>query len=166
VKDAKGHGSEKHNGNAGVLERIMNPAPHNNGIVAALAGHVPVHPDAVRTIRDNALSGFSAHPVTGESPKVGYQVAVQGRTDPQPLDLKGDIKAQVDAHVARNKDVYTNPRMYVGGWVSNKTGKVHLEPSENVEGKFTAINKGVTRNQVEIWDNKNMKSVSTAGTGE
>jgi len=149
VKDAKGHGSDPR-------------GAHSEGVSSV--GRPAVSPKALQIIRENALTGFSVRP-DGVVPTKGFQVALQGHTDEQPLDLH-NIEAHVAAHVLRNSNVYKDPSMHIGGWNSPYTGRVHLEPSQNVRDRATAERLGRERNQVAVWDNENMHDILTGGTGK
>jgi len=151
VKDAKGHGSEKRGAHAAGVEKIGRP--------------IPVSPKAIAIIKERATTGFSVKPNGEEPPSKGFQVAMAGRTEPQPLDLK-NIPAEVDAHVQKNAGVYASPNTYIGGWNSPYTGKVHLEPSRYIPHRRIAEGLGKARNQVSIWDNKNVTDIPTGGTGK
>lgn len=152
MKDAKGHGSNPRGG-----------AAHASG-VEQVGKPVPVSPRAIRIITRQAGTGFSVAP-NGKVPTTGFQVAVQGRTEPQPLDLN-DIAGHVAAHVAKNADIYRDPRYFIGGWNSPYTGKVHLEPSQNVSNRAVAVGLGKARNQVSIWNNAKGEDIPTGGTGQ
>lgn len=172
MKDAKGHGSNARSGSSigpearararASFQNYRGPA-HQEGVNQV--GQPPqVSPKAINIIAQNAQTGFSVRP-TGEVPTKGFQVAVQGRTEPMPLDLK-NIASDVIAHVAKNADVYRDPSMHIGGWNSPYTGHVHLEPSQNVADRPTAERLGRERNQVSVWDNEHMSDVLTGGTGK
>jgi hypothetical protein len=148
MKDSKGHGSDPRGSHSAGVNEI------GRGVSAK----------AVDVIAKNAQTGFSVRHDTGEMPSRGYQVAVEGRTEQEPLNLK-DVAGAVAAHVAKNSDLYANPRMYIGGWNSPYTGKVHLEPSQNIGTRLRAIREGTARNQVSIWDNKRGRDIKTGGTG-
>jgi hypothetical protein len=98
-------------------------------------------------------------------PTKGFQVALQGRTDANPLDLN-HVAEHVAAHVVANADVYRDPSMHIGGWNSPYTGKVHLEPSQNVKDRATAVRLGKERNQVSVWGNRRSEDIPTGGTGK
>lgn len=148
MKDAKGHGSDPRGAHSQGVQEVGR-----------------LNPKVAATIRANAQTGFSVHPITGEMPTRGYQVAVEGRTDKSPINLK-DVGGSIAAHLARNADIYANKKMYIGGWNSPYTGKVHLEPSQNVGTPARAIRLGTARNQVSIWDNKRGRDIKTGGTGK
>ena len=151
MKDAKGHGSDPR-------------GTHSAGVNAV--GQPPkVSPKAVAIITQRASTGFSVKPGDGSVPTKGFQVAVKGRTDQQPLDLN-NVAGHVAAHVAANADVYRNPAMYIGGWNSPYTGKVHLEPSQNVPKRAMAVKLGRERNQVSVWGNRRSEDIPTGGTGK
>lgn len=149
MKDAKGHGSDPRGSHSGGVDKIGRP--------------IPISPKAIAVIKEQALTGFSVSP-SGEVPTKGFQVALAGRTDDQPLDLN-NIPASVAAHVSKNSDVYASPHTYIGGWNSPYTGKVHLEPSRNIPDRTVAEGLGRARNQMSIWDNENMNEIPTGGTG-
>lgn len=151
MKDAKGHGSDPRGG-----------AAHQTG-VSQIGQPIPISPKAIQIIKANAASGFSVTP-GGLVPKTGFQVAVRGRTDEQPLDMK-NLAASIAAHVQANRDVYSSPNTYIGGWKSPYDGRVHLEPSRNIQPRDVAEHLGVFRNQVSIWDDKNAREIMTGGTG-
>lgn len=148
MKDAKGHGSDAR-------------GAHSQGV--NMVGNIPLSPKAVAVIRAQATTGFSVKP-DGSVPTTGFQVALRGRTERNPLDLD-NIAQSLRDHIKRNQDVYQNPAMYVGGWNSPYTGKVHLEPSENIPDKTLAIKLGKERNQVSAWDNAKGEDVPIGGTG-
>ena len=150
MKDAKGHGSDPRGSHSDGVNKVGRP--------------IPISPKAIAVIKEQALTGFSVSP-SGEVPTKGFQVALAGRTDDQPLDLK-NIEANVAAHVAKNADVYASPRTFIGGWNSPYTGKVHLEPSRNISDRGVAEGLGRARNQYSIWDNENMTDIKTGGTGK
>jgi len=79
-----------------------------------------------------------------------------------------NIAGHVQAHVDANADIYRDPAMHIGGRSSPYTGKVHLEPSQNVPDRETAerLGRERERDQVEIWDNKNLTNIKTGGTGK
>lgn len=150
MKDAKGHGSNAR-------------GSHSDG-VAKIGLPIKISSKAISIILKQAKTGFSVMP-NGKVPTTGFQVALQGRTEPLPLNLK-NVKADVTAHVQKNADLYKNPAMSIGGWNSPYTGKVHLEPSQNVSDRTTAEQLGRERNQVSIWDNKNSANIKTGGSGK
>jgi len=53
---------------------------------------------------------------------------------------------------------------YVGGW--EHEGQVYLDASQKVSRAKQATRLGKNRNQISVWDNKNMKEIPTGGTGE
>jgi hypothetical protein len=150
MKDAKGHGSSSR-------------GTHSTGVEKATRT-IAVSKKAVDVIRQNASTGFSVKP-SGEQPKGGFQVAMQGRMDSKPLDMN-NLEAHVAAHVAANRDVYGSPNTYIGGWNNPKTGQVHLEPSRNYANKGVAVQLGKARNQVSIWHHDAGEEIHTGGTGE
>jgi hypothetical protein len=149
MKDSKGHGSNPRGAHASGVEGVGKP--------------VPVSPRAIRIITKQAGTGFSVSP-SGAVPETGYQVALHGHTDAEPLDLD-NIAAHVRAHVEANRGVYASPNTYIGGWNSPYTGKVHLEPSRNIPYPSIAKDLGKARNQHSIWNNGKGEEIRTGGSG-
>ncbi len=150
MKDAKGHGSDPRGAHSVGVNGIGKP--------------VSVSPKAIALIKRQASTGFSVN-AKGEVPTRGFQVALAGHTDPEPLDLN-NIPAHVAAHINANRGVYASPNTYIGGWRSPYTGKVHLEPSRNIPYPQIAKGLGKVRNQVSIWDNQKYREINTGGTGK
>ena len=117
-------------------------------------------------IRNNP-DGFSVTP-DGRQPTDGYMVSLPGRTHLiDPAELNGPQGHEVvAAHTAAHSDVYKNPAMHIGGWTNDATGKMHLDPSENIKDRATAERLGRERNQIAIYDVKNKRTIETGGTGE
>ena len=55
--------------------------------------------------------------------------------------------------VNNNIDLLSNENNFVGGWIEN--GIVYLDVSEQIADKRTALNLGVQRNQLAIYDANN-----------
>jgi hypothetical protein len=149
MKDALGHGS---NGlHAGGVNKI---------------GNLPVHPNALRTIQKNPW-GASVKPQTGVSPTTGYMVSIQGRTQsPTSAALAGPQGASIIRDYARNNsDLLQKPDMHIGSW-ADETGRTHLDVSQNIPDRATAVQEGRRRNQQGIWDVARKKFIGTGGTGD
>lgn len=151
MKDAKGHGS-----NGG----------HSSGI-NKLPGVVAVHPNTLRVIQKNPW-GASVKPQTGETPTSGYMVSLANRTAfPSAADLAGSRGQAIISNFARtNADKLSAPDMHIGSWHDNDTGKVHLDVSQNIGDRTTAIHQGRAQNQKSIWDVARKKLINTGGTGD
>lgn len=149
MKDAKGHGS-----NGG----------HSSGI-NKLPGVVAVHPNTLRVIQKNP-GGASVKPQTGETPTTGYMVSLQGRTAfPSAADLAGAGGSKIISNFARtNADKLNAPDMHIGSWSDGN--KVHLDVSQNIGDRATAMRAGRTQNQQGIWDVARKKFIATGGTGD
>lgn len=115
--------------------------------------------------------GFTVSPKTGDSPKDGYQVAHTGATDffdesaLAHLDKEGLVNALqgiIHQHISTHADRYNDPSTYLGGW--RETGKLWLEPSQNVANLDAAKALGAERNQRTIWDVKKGVPIPTGGT--
>lgn len=112
--------------------------------------------------------GFTIHPYRGSAPKTGYQVALTGHTEKHPEAVLNDEQqlAQILLnHRVNNAEVYKRGgNVYVGGWVHE--GSLWIEPSEHFESREQAIQAGVDRNQISIWDNAKGEEIATGGTGQ
>ena len=150
AKDAKGHGSDPRGAHSQGVNQVGKP--------------VNISKRALNVVKKYAERGFSVRP-DGFVPKDGFQVAMKGRTEKSPIDLN-NVEQAVRDHVAKNTDVYKSPETFIGGWNNPNTGKVHLEPSRNVQDPEVAFKLGQVRNQVSIWDVRRGKDIPTGGTGD
>lgn len=150
MKDAKGHGSNA----------------HGSGIAKAVPAVLRVHPNTLRVIQKNPW-GASVKPQTGTVPTSGYMVSLAGRTAfPAATDLAGPRGPQIISNYARtNSDKLTAPDMHIGSW-NDDTGKVHLDVSQNIPDRATAIRVGRQQNQQAIYDVARKKLINTGGTGD
>jgi len=151
MKDALGHGSEGRGLHTAGVNKL---------------GNIQVHPNALRTITKNPM-GASVKPQTGKSPTTGYMVSLQGRTQsPTAAALSGPQGTGILRDYARtNADELQKPEMHIGSW-GDDTGRVHLDVSENIKDRATAIREGHRRNQQGIWDVARKKFIGTGGTGD
>jgi len=148
MKDAKGHGSNAHGSGIGKIP-----------------GVVQVHPNALRVITKNPM-GASVKPQTGLSPTNGYMVSLQGRTAfPSAAELGGAHGSKIISAFSRaNADKLNAPDMHIGSWSDGE--KVHLDVSQNIPDRTTAIRAGRAQNQQGIWDVARKKFIATGGTGD
>lgn len=153
MKDAKGHGSD--------------PRGSHSGGINKLPGVLPVHPNTLRVIQKNPW-GASVKPQTGEQPTTGYMVSLPNRTRfADPSELSGPRGPQVISNFARtNADALKASDMHVGSWNDSEIGKVHLDVSQNIKDRATAIRAGRRQNQKSIWDVSRKKLIDTGGTGD
>ena len=153
-KDAGGHGSNPRGGPA-----------HSAG-VNKIGQPVSVHPNVLRVIQKNPW-GASVKPQTGQVPKTGLMVSIPHRTySTTATELSGPKGQQIIQDFSkRNSDLLSQKEMHIGSW-ADETGKVHLDVSENIPDRATAIREGSRRNQMSIWDNVGKKLIKTGGTGD
>ena len=71
--------------------------------------------------------GLSIDPFTGEVPKTGTMVAIDGKS------LESLDPNDVADFIADNYDILTREDVFLGGWVSEITGKPVVELSRRVE---------------------------------
>jgi hypothetical protein len=101
----------------------------------------------------------------GAKPTHGYMVSVPGRTK----ILNGHELHQSDAEhtindfARANADVLKDPSAHIGVWRDG--GKVYLDVSHNIAGKFAAIREGRKGNQIAIYDVKHNRVINTGGSG-
>lgn len=123
---------------------------------------------ARRLAEEAAGGGFSYQPFTGTEPKRGYMVG--GLVDPAEITVGSDRKAAAKA-IARYvrehaEDFERDPNLYIGGWIDDRTGRLVIEVSENVEDRAGAVGRGTERNQVSIYDVAGGQTLDTHGSGE
>jgi len=102
--------------------------------------------------------GFSVQLVSGDTPVVGYMVALAGHEERIPVEaftldrLVRYVKAHFDALMEDN--------MFLGAWMSD--GHVFLDVSENVTSQAKALFLGEQRSQLAVWDVLNSQSIPLA----
>ena len=147
MKDAKGHGSDAHQTGVNKVGK-------------------PLLQKVLDTIRNNP-EGFSVT-LEGDQPKSGYMVALPGHSE---ILNAGDLHSErgpsiINGYVAAHAGALMQPGAHIGGWHDPDSGKVYLDVSHNIPGRFQAIQAGITRNQKAIYDVKRGKDIKTGGTGE
>jgi hypothetical protein len=106
-----------------------------------------------------STGGFSESLDSGLPPTSGYMVSASGLT--RRISLDNFLDSNVHFYAAQFAPL---PNLYVGGWLSD--GIVYLDLSENIQDRETAIQAGIERNQIAIWDIVNQCEIPTGGTGE
>lgn len=101
------------------------------------------------------VAGFTVHPVTGATPKHGYQVAKIGNREfySQAALIHETLTDIVVSFASRHEDLFTSDNVSVGGWVDPITGALVVEASETFIWRGEAIRAGHDRGQYSIWDN-------------
>jgi len=85
------------------------------------------------------------------NPNSGYFVSLPNRE--QQIN-RNDFNTSILADfINNNSDLLSNENNFVGGWIEN--GIVYLDVSEQIADKRTALNLGVQRNQLAIYDANN-----------
>lgn len=151
MKDALGHGSNSRGSHSSGVDRI---------------GNLSIHPNVLRTIQKNPW-GASVKPQTGKSPTTGYMVSLPGRTQSPTASALSSTQGEgiIRNYARNNSDELQKPAMHIGSWADD-TGRVHLDVSENIHDRATAIREGHRRNQQGIWDVARKKFIGTGGTGD
>ena len=110
-------------------------------------------------------NGYSYNPITGEeNPTTGYMVSLLGYEKVVPVkEFSPDV---LDKYSAQYKDSFTE-ESFIGAWIQG--GMVYLDLSQRVDSLYTAVLRGIMRDQKAIWDCKlemalNLPSPQTAGT--
>jgi hypothetical protein len=154
MKDALGHGSDTRGG--------PQDAAHQTGVNRV--GN-RVTPTVLDVVRSNP-GGFSVTP-SGTQPKGGYMVSLPGHSlIVNEADLAGPKGRDIlESYAQQHSAALDQPGAHFGGWTDKTSGKTYLDVSQNIHGKFTAIQKGRARNQISIWDVKRSKEIKTGGTG-
>ena len=85
-----------------------------------------------------------------EAPKSGYMVSLQQKELIINDDVKG-LKKKLYDYFNNNYDIVNNnKKLFFGGWINE--GKIYLDISENVLDKKEAIQKGMERQQLAIFN--------------
>lgn len=136
---------------------------HQRGIGAV--GQPGLSANVLGMIR-KAHEGISVRP-DGSQPTGGYMVSLPGHS--QVLNghelLGHNANHLLDDYARRHADALRDPRAHIGVWKDHGSGKVYLDISQNMSGKFQAIHAGKARNQIAIFDVKRKREIKTGGTG-
>jgi hypothetical protein len=129
-------------------------------------GQFHLHPNVIRTITKNP-NGASVDPRNGRSPQTGYMVSRPGSSMiVNASDLSGPRGGQLlNQFAAQNASALREPGTHVGSWTDPATGKTHLDVSDNIKAKGTAVAAGRKQNQISIYDIKGGRTIDTGGTG-
>ena len=102
-------------------------------------------------------NGASYNITTGIlNPNSGFFVSLPNRE--QQIN-RNDFNTSVLADfINNNSDLLSNENNFVGGWIENDI--VYLDVSEQIADKRTALNLGVQRNQLAIYDANNGNVIS------
>jgi len=102
--------------------------------------------------------GFSVQLVSGDTPVVGYMVALPGHEERIPVEAF--TLDRLTRYVKAHADVLLEGDTYLGAWMSD--GHVYLDVSENVvTSRADAIELGAARGQLAIWDVVNSAEINT-----
>ena len=105
--------------------------------------------------------GFTVD-LLGNRPLRGYIVSLSGYTSRIPLTLFEDN--DVSEFATLHSPKLFKPLHYIGAWVED--GEVWLDVSEQLFSRDGAIQAGISRNQIAIWDVVNKCEIATGGSGD
>lgn len=111
-------------------------------------------------------SGFSHNLLSGQEPKSGYMVGLNGEHGgvSHVFPLTELTPERLAAHRAEIAARGVDPDAYQGGWVEGD--KVYLDLSKNVQDREKAVAMGKQHNQKAIYHIDKGEDVPTGGTGE
>lgn len=137
---------------------------HQQGV--ANVGHSLVADRVLDVIR-NSPHGASIT-LKGETPTRGYMVSQAGRTQyVSTKDMSGPAaKGILEGYAAKNRGELSKPGAHIGLWNDPKTGKTHLDVSNNISRQRAAVGAGKRQNQISIWDVKRQRTIDTGGKGD
>jgi hypothetical protein len=102
-------------------------------------------------------NGASYNITTGIlNPNSGYFVSLPNRE--QQINRNNFKESVLFDFIYNNIDLLSNENNFVGGWIENDI--VYLDVSEQIADKRTALNLGVQRNQLAIYDANNGNVIS------
>lgn len=116
---------------------------------------------AEKARRDIDLTkGFSIHPVTEDSPTVGYMVGVVKAAE-VVIDSKEEVTGElISKFMEDNKSQFeSRPSLHVGGWIDGKSGQIYLDLSEQFDSIDDAIDAAESTDQLAIWDLNEKKEI-------
>jgi uncharacterized protein YjbI with pentapeptide repeats len=122
----------------------------------------------VKAVKDN--EGYSVKPLTGEVPKDGYMVAVPNTSQTMPAE---DFFSEKGIQAVANeiKDfIESNEAAFDGGawlglWHAKADGIIVFDVVDQIASRSEAIQQGIARDQISIYDVVNEVEIQTGGTG-
>jgi len=90
------------------------------------------------------------------NPNNGYFVSLPNRE--LQINRNAFSTSVLADFINNNIDLLSNENNFVGGWIENDV--VYLDVSEQITDKRTALNLGVQRNQLAIYDANNDKVIN------
>lgn len=95
--------------------------------------------------------GFSINAITGQSPKSGFMVAVEGYE--HKVTNTGEIAEYIEKHYTKA----LRGNLFIGGWHFN--GSLYLDLSRNIIDVRDAVERGILNHQKAIFDIKKKKNI-------
>lgn len=103
-------------------------------------------------------------------PKKGFVVSEYEEIGGVVENARGmDIEALTDEvmdWVDNNEGLLIEDEMYLGLWLNNETGSLHIDASTVKLNRDAAIQAGIKHDQIAIWDIANGQEVATGGSGK
>jgi len=143
-------------GEGGGVDPSCSPETSGNSKSESKSG---VDKDKAERIAEKArksidlTNGFSIHPVTEDSPTVGYMVGVVKAAE-VVIDSKEEVTGELIAKfMDDNKSQFeARPALHVGGWIDGDSDKIYLDLSEQFDSIDDAIDSAESTDQLAIWD--------------
>lgn len=124
--------------------------------------------NADRIVNETAKHGGASIDIsTGMRAFDGYMVA---KYPEKSLWIKGDTTREekieaVKKYLNDNMQQLSEKNMYFGTWYDSESGEISIDISEQCRTEKDAVKLGQERNEMAIWDTKQMCEISTGGTG-
>lgn len=143
-------------GEGGGVDPSCSPETSGNSKSESKSG---VDKDKAERIAEKArksidlTNGFSIHPVTEDSPTVGYMVGVVKAAE-VVIDSKEQVTGElISKFMDDNKSQFeARPALHVGGWIDGDSDKIYLDLSEQFDSIDDAIDSAESTDQLAIWD--------------
>lgn len=129
-------------------------------------------PDAIAPLYFLPGTGFTVSAVTGFVPATGFVVALPGHS--YMIDATrffAGSPSQEFAHklireyIRKHADILAQPHIYLGGWHDPDSNIFFLDLSEIFNDLQEAIQAGIERDQIAIYDLSTGMTIPTGGTG-
>lgn len=136
----------------------------SNAQLGAFVAHTRANGGASMSPRTGNIlqPGTEAYMVGGHPDKSGERIP--SKIVPASDFSASHVRDYIDSVGSTMNPVDRSAR--IGAWHNTDDGNVYLDVSSHMLDKDSAVNAGRSRNEISIWDNKNMNEVSTGGNGQ
>lgn len=126
-------------------------------------------PETLASLHGLYLSGMTVSPVTGEIPSKGFVVAIAGQSRIIPAAVFFDDKESgrqiMKDYLLEKHRYFFQENTYLGLWHDPDSNLVFLDLSNIFENLDEAIQAGIERDQIAIFDLLTFTTIPTGGTG-